>query len=280
MSPLLESDPPAATSQGSSLLPTLAHERSPPERFPDDRPAAPLETPQDSATPNSEPAAPFPPRETLLELVDIFFDRFYTFLPIFHRRELASMAAAPAAAPPLLLYAVLAVTAGNHPDPQVRAFGTSWYEEAKDLYGSTPYQPEEPLRTLQAAACIILQALMVGEHSTAWLVLGRAWRQAVALGFHRLDSDEPPRLPNVTQPLTLGWRELEQARRTIWALFMFDRGMCFPVGLAHAVDERQLRVTLPMSEDGFQARDLVCVSDQMIDIEPGVRIQHLGTRLS
>jgi len=190
----------------------------------------------------------------------------HDYIPIFHRQSFTSAVAQQGldCTTPLLVYAIIALAAGCHPDPTVRSCQQSWFDEAKSLYAATGHSPDHPLETLQAAACILLQALITAEHSTAWLVLGKAWRQAVALGFHRMDGGNPVAMPGVTPPTlstkagnTQDWRRLEQCRRVVWMLFMLDRGMCFPIGLTHAIDDRQLRINLPMTNDVFQGSDVL-----------------------
>lgn len=192
-------------------------------------------------------------QQQTVELMELFSERFYSYLPIFHKLMPSVKSTALEHTCPLLLTSIQAVAAGFHPDSNVRALQGFLYGEAKTLYASTTHQPQDPLQTLQAAVCIILQALISGDHSVGWLVLGKAWRQAVALGFHHLDSTttrNPP--PGLSPAPSTDWRELEQRRRVLWALFVLDRGMCFPIGLAHAIDERQLRINLPLSEDESQ----------------------------
>ncbi|KAH6684820.1 fungal-specific transcription factor domain-containing protein [Plectosphaerella plurivora] len=203
----------------------------------------------------ASPALPsLPSQGRMDELSGIFFQRFYPILPIFFEERLSAALLKATTAKPepesSLLFAFLALVAGSHPAADVKSQQSAWYGKARHLYDQTLHIPSEPLQTLQAAACIVLHALIVGDHSAAWLVLGKAWRQCVALGLNQMDSASAKRNgPSVE------WRELEERRRTIWSLFMFDRGMCFPIGLAHSIDERQLRVNLPMDEDAAQNAD-------------------------
>ncbi|KAK2762206.1 hypothetical protein FQN54_001215 [Arachnomyces sp. PD_36] len=142
------------------------------------------------------------------------------------------------------------MAARSHPDSTIQAQKEAWYCKAKELYAETQHDPHQPLQIVQAAACIIFQALMSRDYSVAWLVMGKAWRQAVALGFHRLEGDRIRSPGQAPEPTSLV--EKEEQRRTMWTLFILDRGMCFPVGLPHAIDDRQFMANLPLDTSVFQ----------------------------
>lgn len=187
-----------------------------------------------------------------MELAEIFLDRFDAFLPFLHRAsflENIRSGELPQRAP-AFVYSSLAISAGFHSDSAVKAQQEAWYCKAKTLYAETVHDPHQPLQVIQAAACIIFRALMCRDYSVAWLVMGKAWRQAVALGFHRLDGDSVRSPGQAPEPTNL--REKEEQRRTMWTLFILDRGMCFPLGLPHAIDDRQFMANLPLNDSIFQ----------------------------
>ncbi|KAK5655679.1 hypothetical protein OQA88_5612 [Cercophora sp. LCS_1] len=193
----------------------------------------------------------------VLDLVDLFFDRVQCFLPLFHRRILTHSITTGdlRQRSPLLLYSLMALTARAHPDLDIRAAQGRWQSKAKDLFETTSHVPDHPLETLQAAVCIATQALLASDHSTALFVVGKAWRQAVAIGLHQFDSPSRMVLPGVTLSCSGDWRVGEMCRRMVWCLYILDREMCFPAGLAFAIDDRQLRLKLPMVEDVFQVSE-------------------------
>lgn len=195
-----------------------------------------------------------PPDDKQLELVDLFFERIQWYLPLFHRQSLTTSVKSGQLrqGSPLLLYSVLALAARFHPDPAIRGAQQSFHDKSKALYEATTHLPDQPLQTVQAATCIVLQAFTLGDHSIAALTLSKAWRQVVSLGFHHVDSPFRVVLPGITAPDAGEWREKEERRRVLWALFILDRGMCFKAGLVHAIDDRQISAFLPMGEDVFQ----------------------------
>ncbi|KAJ2893901.1 hypothetical protein MKZ38_008125 [Zalerion maritima] len=204
-------------------------------------------------------ASSLPRLDKLMELIDLFFDRFYPYLPFLHRRTFTSTVAQMGHSYhcPLLLYSVIALSSSSHPDPKIQSSQEHWYKEAKGRYTASNHRPLMPLPTLQAAACIILQATIMGDHATAWLVMGNAWRQCTLLGLSQLDSGFLISIPGLAAPPTGNWRELEERRRTLWTLFILDRGMHFPIGLPHVFDERRYKVNLPSLTDAeFQEGEL------------------------
>ncbi|KAK0638603.1 fungal-specific transcription factor domain-containing protein [Cercophora newfieldiana] len=195
-----------------------------------------------------------PPNDKQVELVDIFFERVQWYFPLFHRQSLTASVKAGELrqSSPLLFYSVLSLAARFHPDPVIQGAQLNFHDKSRALYEATSHLPDRPLETLQAAACIVLQAFTFGDHSIAALSLSKAWRQTVALGFHHVDSPFRVVLPGITAPDASEWREKEQRRRILWTLFVLDKAMCFKAGLVHTIDDRQISAFLPMSEDVFQ----------------------------
>lgn len=221
-----------------------------------------LPTPQNSASPrDGKPSrdgeASLPPVSRLLELIDIYFEALYPYLPVIHKSTLRNSIKARGAdqVPSVLLFAICAVSADAHPNRQIQQRQAEWLTEAKAQLSQSMHSPRHALQTLQAAILVMYQAIIETDFSTSWLVLGEAWRKAVAIGCSQ--SDGPARLimPALGSSRGDGWIEREESRRVVWMLFIFDRGLCFPVGLPHAVDDRQLRINLPMADHYFQAAE-------------------------
>jgi len=217
---------------------------------------APLQSGPEPENPNLDW---IPSDDTAAEIVDLFFERVQWYFPLFHHKSLiASVKTGELRKScPLLLYSIMAVAARGHPNPSIRAAHVTFHKKSQALYEVTTHVPDRPLETLQAACCIVLQAFILGDHSNAAFVLSKAWRQTVALGFHHLDTSSRVVLPGITAPDTSEWRESEQRRRALWALFVMDRAMCFKAGLVHTIDDRQISVFLPMREDAFQNSETV-----------------------
>lgn len=144
---------------------------------------------------------------------------------------------------PVLLYAVISMAASLHPDAEIQACQQPWFERAKSLYKSVDFNPDEGVDVVLAACCLVLQAFAVGEYTTGWLILGTAWRQACSIGLNRIDSN-PEGIPGISTPAR-NLQEKETRRRVMWTLFILDRGMSFPAGRPHAIDDRYFVINLP-----------------------------------
>jgi hypothetical protein len=128
-----------------------------------------------------------PSHDLLVELVTLFFDHLYHLFPCFHRKTFESQVqdGTMAKDSPLILYTICCVTARLHPDISVKQRQVDWYEQAKFVYQLTQRAPEPGLRILQAALLLVFHAGTVGDFSSGWLFLGKAWRQASALGMSK-----------------------------------------------------------------------------------------------
>jgi len=203
--------------------------------------------------------ASLPSDPVLLELVEIFFARFYDSLPCFHKSSFIQQVRDRRLQieSPLLLYTICAITAKYHPDPAIQSLENDWYQQSRLHYELTQRAPEPILRSLQAALCLVYYSCVLADFAAGWLFLGKAWRQACALGLNRLDSDRRDTLALRSFPRLLV--EREELRRTLWRLFMLDQGTTWTTGWAPAMDDRHFKVNLPIDEGAFQTVSLdVC----------------------
>jgi hypothetical protein len=209
-----------------------------------------------------------PSGDTLNKLVDIFFNECYQSFPCIHKNTLFAEIHDQQlqVTSPLFCYAICAVAATFHPDPAVKSRQDDWYEQAKLIYEFTGRDLNPPLRTIQAVLLLNFHAYTKGDFSASWLFIGKAWRQVAAMGMNRMDS------ATVVMPLgrqdvgvkkqgvygRTEWEgrtavEREECRRTLWLLFMADRMQSWPTGWAHAIEERQFKIDIPIAETKFQA---------------------------
>lgn len=218
-----------------------------------------LPTP-DNASPHSpsEPPPAMPSLDAILDLIDVFYERFYLTLPVLHKGRLVSRLQTHGVdgVSPLLLLAIMTVAASGHPHASVRANQAPWRALARDALKRALPTEEAPLQTLQAALLLIFDALQQGDYPATWMLLGEAWRKAAVIGYHQIDARDPETAPApVVQYLGslegLDAVQREECRRVVWTFFVLDRGLCYPIGMVHAVDERRLAVHFPMSEDDF-----------------------------
>jgi hypothetical protein len=198
--------------------------------------------------------AGLPSDAVLTELVILFFENYYHIFPCFHKaiflHQIQSRSIQLDA--PSLLYSMCAIAAPHHPDQSVRDQHMHWHELAKFEYGMAGQDARPPVRIIQTALLTLRHASNIGDYSSGWLFIGKAWRQACALGLNRVDSDDEG-FYGISYPRPKTPVEKEEYRRTLWLLFMTDRALSWPTGWPQAIDERQFKVNFPVAEGVFQA---------------------------
>ncbi|KAH8120923.1 fungal-specific transcription factor domain-containing protein [Trichoderma asperelloides] len=218
-----------------------------------------LAIPQNTGSPTlpTPPKAPpeLPELPELLQLIDLFFEKFYRYMPIIHRQTLMSAieSQGPQGVPPVLLFAIIAVSTSGHPDSRIRQSQRIWYEEAKNRVSKDIQLSHHVLQTLQAAVLVVYLGLALVDYSPCLVVLGEAWRKTVAIGHSYGDSLRKMIVESLGTQEKATWIEREETTRISWMLFIMDRAMCFPIGLMHAIDDRRMTIELPMSEHDFQS---------------------------
>jgi hypothetical protein len=212
-----------------------------------------------------------PSRDVLAELVELFFDHLCHMFPCFHRKSfLAKIEKGDLETEaPLLLYAMCGITARYHADNSVKRRGKDWYEQARFSYELTRRRPDPALRTLQAVLLLVFHAQTIGDFSTSWLFLGKAWRQAVVLGMHRMDASHAVAMDltrlnvDADNERCYGLEkneektsvEREEYRRALWLLFMMDRMHAWPTGWPTSIPDVQFKVDIPIADSLFQTMD-------------------------
>ncbi|KAF1964530.1 hypothetical protein BU23DRAFT_55309 [Bimuria novae-zelandiae CBS 107.79] len=216
------------------------------------------------------PDPAFPSATVTNELVDIFFDKLYFFLPCLHKKTFLDELHVGhiEAQSPLLLYSLLSIAAGFHPDPTIKARQKDWFEQAKLLYDFTGRAPDSALRTVQGVVFLVYHAYTCGDFSACWLYIGKAWRQAASLSMNRMDAkhavvmpvglkdgadDEQRGFYNLREWKATTVIEQEECRRVLWILFMIDRNQSWPTGWPKAIDEKQFKLDIPVADSIFQS---------------------------
>lgn len=196
-----------------------------------------------------------PANHILFDLVEVFFENLYPQFPCFHRstlwKEVQDGTLQNEA--PSFLYAMCAIAAGYHHDPSTKKNQREWYEMAKFGYDLSLRDPNPALRTIQTAILLVCHGLTVGDFSTSWLTVGKAWRQASVLGLNRMDAAEQGVVYGITHHIPKADVLREEYRRTLWMLFIMDRNHAWPTGWPNAIDERQFKVDVPVPDAVFQA---------------------------
>jgi hypothetical protein len=206
-----------------------------------------------------------PPRHVILQICELFFEHLYHMFPCFHKRKfLAEVECGHLEKnAPLLLYAVCCVAARYHPDSSTRKRSKHWFEQARFSYDLTRRRPAPALRTIQAVILLVFHAWTIGDYSTSWLFLGKAWKQTVVLNLNRMDASD--HLADARADDENSWAsgkvntdsavEREETRRALWLLFIMDRMNAWPTGWPNTIPEIQFKVDIPVADSEFQNMD-------------------------
>lgn len=196
-----------------------------------------------------------PPLPHTLELLDIFFTQYHHFLPCIHKKTFVErMRRQRELGHPQtpLLWILLAVAAPDHPSPHIRMHEETWMNRARTLFDEDLASLSFPTQLIQAAVWILFKSFILAAFTDAWLFLSKACRLASLLGFDCIDSSGARTFrPTVTGPRDA--TEIEEQRKTIWALFFFDRALSCLAGLPLAIDDRHFQVNFPYDDKFFQA---------------------------
>ncbi|KAH7140961.1 binuclear zinc transcription factor, partial [Dactylonectria macrodidyma] len=175
-----------------------------------------------------------PPRQLIEDLATIYFDRVHHAAPILHRQRFFVSLHMPTQlqVPTCLQYIVMALGAAS--SEIHRHLCIPFYQRARAYAASDETQESRDASfTLAHAQFWLLAADFEAEHkffSKAATSLCRGIRVAQILHLYKVDEVSDP---EVSQD----WLELEEKRRTWWALFCADRF---------------IRTLLPASEEAYQ----------------------------
>ena len=196
----------------------------------------------------------FPSITEVLELLDIFFARYHFYLPCIHqktfmdrvKRGRESIQSYP------LIWALMAVAGSSHSDPRLQGLCGKWLARARSIFDKNLHSSTSPTQSLQAAVWIIFHYYVEANLTEAWFFLGKTTRLANLMGVDRVDSCRTDRfITMVLQPRDS--IEMEEQRKTMWALFFFDRALSSLVALSLSFDERIFQVNFPIDDNVFQA---------------------------
>lgn len=212
-----------------------------------------LPSPEMSSSPRLTTPGP-PSLPDALDIAEIFFEKFHNYLPLFHKESLLKRLREGGVdgVPRVLLLGLLSVTAKSHHSTHIKNLQEQWYTQCKEEVSRMMRESQHALETLQAAVLLIFVASVKAEFPVAFIVLAEAWRKAVAIGYGQIDGKGKVSMPALGSTSPSNWIEREEARRVAWLLFIYDRGLCFPIGVVHNIDDRRLALRFPLVEDEFQ----------------------------
>ncbi|KAL4787254.1 fungal-specific transcription factor domain-containing protein [Aspergillus varians] len=196
---------------------------------------------------------PFPARDVIDELNQIYFDKTNTYVPVIHRpRYMAAMDFAPNSRPPACLQYIVWAHAAAVSEKYLNLHSL-FYQRARK-YVELDQMKGLGEGSLSLAHCQTWILISCYEYKMmffprAWISAGSACRLSVMLGLHRLDGEGL----EVKQclPLSRDWTEKEERRRAFWMAFCVDRYASIGTGWPTCIDERDILTNLPASDEAF-----------------------------
>lgn len=197
-----------------------------------------------------------PDSGTTKELLDIFFRDYHKYLPCLHRKSIFALIENDNAihTRSSLLLALFAIASKTHRSQDVQSRRQEWLRQAKRLWHGSIASADNPTRHIQAAVWILFAEYTGASINESWLFLGTAIRYASLIGADRIDGVFAQNLPESLVSLR-GPVDIEERRRSVWALAVLDKKLSSLCGMPLAIDDRMFNVNFPLHEDVFQNGD-------------------------
>ncbi|ORE10344.1 hypothetical protein BCV72DRAFT_268886, partial [Rhizopus microsporus var. microsporus] len=183
-----------------------------------------------------------PPKDLSDHLLDLYFNNFYSLLPILHKQSFMQ-ALSRNEAPPLLLNAIYAVASRVSSDARVRAdpskpetAGDVFFERARLLLDLE--WDSFKLYTIQSLLLMSSHQNGALKTTRGWLYSGMAIRMSQNLGLHRNCDNW-----NLTST------EKEERKRAFYGCFIVDRLSCAMHGRSPMIDDRDYDTPYPSEND-------------------------------
>ncbi|CAJ0547174.1 Ff.00g018010.m01.CDS01 [Fusarium sp. VM40] len=193
-----------------------------------------------------------PPQDVVEELTNVFFTKVHTEAQYIHpSRYLASLYLPPHMQPPMCLQYIVMARAALVSPPH-KHLADPFYRRARHYLEADEQRGEgEYFVTLAHAQCCVLMAQF--EVHNTWfsrssMSTSKSVRLSQILGLHQLDNNCNWN-QSVTLPPPKDWCEMEERRRTLWAIFCSDKNTSGTTGWPSLMD---IRTMLPASEEAFQ----------------------------
>lgn len=215
-------------------------------------PAIVIETmSQDDMPDLTEEGLPLQP--LIKELFTLFFDKWHSMLPCLYKKRILSEIApgGPLTRPNTLTFAILALAGYLHPNPGVKYASHKWAALGKECFDHAVLGGKFTMQAVQGGIYLCLRMFGLAQMSEMWMFLGMVWRMCLPLGFHQIDSSLPAQLRGFI-PEPRNELELEERRRTVWAVYILDRLTGISVPWTMCVVDSEFCVNFPVSEEIFQ----------------------------
>ncbi|KAH9205012.1 fungal-specific transcription factor domain-containing protein [Leptodontidium sp. 2 PMI_412] len=193
-----------------------------------------------------------PPTEVYQELLQIYFDQIHPGIPMIHKQKFyTTMKLGPDSRPPLCLqFSILCLSSSV--TPKYKRFGETFYQKARRYAEISEANGTDEAYTVYHAQCWLLIANFDAQRmhiKRAWMSVGKCIRLVQMIGLHRLDKHDSH---TGVVPEAEGFIELEERRRTFWAVYITDRFAYKVSGWSMGMNEHEIFTHLPSSEYAFE----------------------------
>jgi hypothetical protein len=194
-----------------------------------------------------------PSVDLMQELFTLFFDKWHSMLPCLYKQRIMAeiVPGGSLTHPNTLTFAILALSGYLHPDVRVKAASNEWANLGKQCFDRAVAEGQYDMQVVQGGIYLCLRMFGLAEMSPVWVFLSSVWRICLPLGFHQIDSNSSAYrgfLPDPRSEL-----EIEERRRTAWAVFILDRLVSSVVPWTASVVDSEFCVNFPVSEEVFQS---------------------------
>ncbi|KAI9274313.1 fungal-specific transcription factor domain-containing protein [Phascolomyces articulosus] len=185
-----------------------------------------------------------PPKDLQEHLLDLYFEYFYPFIPLLHKKSFMEKLNSNEHQPSrLLLNAIYAVASRVSPDPRVRTdpnqpdtAGDVFFERARLLLDFE----WNNFRVSTVQSLLLMSSHQNGalKPTRGWIYSGMAFRMAQNLGLHRN-----------CDTWNLSEADKQDRKRAFFCCFVIDRLTCAMHGRAPMIDERDYDTPYPTEDD-------------------------------
>ncbi|KAI5802759.1 fungal-specific transcription factor domain-containing protein [Pyronema domesticum] len=210
-----------------------------------------------------------PGAKLMHELFMLFFDKWHSILPCLYKKKVMTdiKPGGPLDRPNTLTYAILAFAGKVHPNPSVKATSNYWATLGRKYFDYCVREAQFSMETVQGGIYLCLRMFGCAEMSEMWMFLGSVWRMCLPMGFHQIDGNHNSCNPKFS-PEPRNELELEERRRTVWAIYILDRLTSISVPWTMSVVDSEFCVNFPVSEEAFQNGSMANIETMVVDPFP------------
>ncbi|KAJ2846064.1 hypothetical protein IWW36_004522, partial [Coemansia brasiliensis] len=216
----------------------------------EDRPTG-MQSPAQLASGNMALISPSGDRSLDEHLLQMFFEFVHPQLPIISPQVFYD-AYSRSRVSSLLVSAMCAAASVfmNRVESERKAVYEQYSLKVREQFHDACFEPS--LEVVQTALIMTLCEYRNGSLHRAWVYLSMGFRLAIGMGYHHIDAKL--RAGPVQSSADISHRET--CRRAFWGAFLLDRYTAIGGGKALGINDSDISVLLPLSNDNWQSRNV------------------------